>query len=164
MTGIVRRCLVTGALFAFGHAVTSVVAEPVVPPEDFVVRAETGTFESVDDLIDNPTTVESNLSSWRAGDNYIIRSETDLHSIIPAPVDQVLAVLLDYAGMEDTFPSVRESTLLELDPDPFERHVVQIELGIKVLGFGSVFDYILNNFKTCFRIAGFFFKFSQCTV
>ena len=137
-------------------------ADPIVEPEAvFMIRSEVAYYDSAENLVDNPTKVEMNLTSWKVEGYRIIRSETDLHSIIPVPIDQVLAVLIDYADAKNTFPRVRESVIVESSPDPFDRQSVQIEMGIKVLGFGDVYSYVINNWVDQEEFGGYTQKYNM---
>ena len=143
--GVADRHLFVVFLIGITHLEVVSTQSIIQPEAEFMIRSGVASYTSAENLIDNPTKVEMNLTSWKVEGRRIIRSETDLHSIIPVPIDHVLAVLLDYAGAENMFPRVRESILLERSPNPFDRQTVQIDLGIKVLGFGDVYSYVVNN-------------------
>ena len=120
--------------------------EQIVPAEaEFKIRTGRAPFPSVDDLIDRPTKIETNLSSWRVGGNHIIRSETDYHAVFPVTIEKVLSVLLDYEGTREVYGFVRESVVIEASPMPFDLHVVRLAVGFSVLGFGEKYVYVTNN-------------------
>ena len=149
------------ALFALYFGSRLIIADPVIPPEaEFKIREGRAPFESVEDLIDNPSKVEMKVSTWKVDGFHIIRSESDFHAIFPVPVDKVMSALLDYAGTVDIYPRVRSSTLVSATPEPFGLHQVEINMGIKVLGFGGEYTYITNNWVEANSSNGFTQKFN----
>ena len=127
-------------------APSDVRPEQIVPSEaEFKIRTGRAPFPSIDDLVDRPTKIETNLSSWRVDGHHIIRSETDYHAIFPVPIEKVLAVFVDYEGTRDVYGSVRESVVIEAGPMPFDLHVVRLAVGFSVLGFGEKYLYVTNN-------------------
>ena len=89
--------------------------------------------------------VQVRIIPWKVDSHHIIRSETDFHAVFPVPIETVLHHLLDYDGIKDTYPRVRDSYVVDAEKEPFGRHTVRTYLGIKVLGFGETYTYITNN-------------------
>ena len=58
------------------------------------------------------------------------------------------------------YPRVRRSTLISATPEPFGFHQVEINVGIKVLGFGGEYTYITNNWVEENSHNGFTQKFN----
>ncbi len=149
------------ALVAFGSFRISAAAEQLLPPEaEFKTRSGIAEFASVEELLDNPTKLEMSISSWQIDGHYFIRSESDFHAIFPVPVEQVLRVLLDYEGTEKTYRRVRESALLASYGEEYDRHVVRLDVAIKVAGFGDEYVYVTNNFLERDEAGGYIQKFN----
>ena len=99
-----KSILVASIALSFGSKLLA--ADPVIPPEaEFKIREGRAPFGSVAELIDNPSKVEMNVSSWKVDGFYIIRSESDFHAIFPVPVEKVISALVDYAGTVDIYIS-----------------------------------------------------------
>jgi hypothetical protein len=119
--------------------------EPLLPEAEFALLTGPAPFESVEDLLNNPTKVAYELDTWRQDGDKIIRTESDVHAIYPYPLEFFLQELLDFENTKDVYSMVRESTLEYASDDPFGKHSLMVRFGVKVLGFGAEYTYVTDS-------------------
>jgi hypothetical protein len=120
-------------------------SETLEPEAEFMTRVGMAQFESVEDLLHNPTKIFSKLDSWQHNENKVIRSETDVHAVYPYPVEYFVDELLNFENTKNIFPRVVDSVLEESSKDPFGLHVLWVHIDVEVLGFGAEYTYVTNN-------------------
>lgn len=120
-------------------------AQDTAGPRSSHIRAEPAPYASVEALLNDPGRIAMTVSSRREAGRHLIESETDFHTVVPVPVTSVLSVLLDYEGQNEVYGRVRHAELLEAAEDPFGKHTVRVEVAVKVLGVGTEYAYVTDN-------------------
>ena len=117
----------------------------VINESEFETRPGMADFLTMRTLIDNPTKIDLEVTSWDDDGMHFIRSESDFHAIIPVSLEKVLGLLIDYEATKDIYSRVRKSIIIDAEDDPYERHTVRTDIFISVLGFGDGYSYVTNN-------------------
>ena len=133
--------------------------EPPAPEAEFKLRTGIAPYRSIRNLLKKPRRIESLITSWMYEGDKVIRSETDYHAIYPLPLEVFLEELLDYENTKNTYPRVEASSVVVASENPFDRHVLRVELNLQVFKWGDRYHYITNNWMEPYE-AGFVQKYN----
>ncbi len=108
----------------------------------FEYKDDIAPFVSVEELLNNPTRIESYINPEKKDGVKVLDSLTDFHAVYDIPMHKLIKLVLDLENEQNVFPRMIYTADLNPDDPPWSPHLQEAIMSFKLGMIGSEYHSI----------------------